>query len=196
MADATSGSPAAPRLSDPDDRPLTHRDLDHTPDDGNRYELIDGELYVSPCPSTAHQNVIRVLLLLLGSHIRQHGLGRIFPSGLKVVLDEPTGVGPDLVYISKARLHALLADGYHGAPELLVEVLSSKPALDVLIKKQKYARSGMPHYWIIDPDRRSVHAYELEGDRYSLRAEATGESVFEPSLFPGLAIPLAELWEL
>ncbi len=191
---ATVRGSSPPWLEDPHDRPLTHRDLDDTPDDGNRYELIDGELHVSPFPSSSHQHVIARLLVLLDSYVRQRGLGLVFTAGLKVVLDEQTGVGPDVVFISQERLSGLMEDGFYGAPDLLVEVLSSKPALDTLIKKQKYARSGVPHYWIIDPEKRALQAYRLEGDRYHLMAEAAGEAVFEPSLFPGLAIPLADLW--
>jgi Uma2 family endonuclease len=191
---ATVRGSSPPWLEDPHDRPLTHHDLDHTPDDGNRYEIIDGELYVSPFPSASHQNVATQLVSILNHYVRQRSLGLVFTSGLKVVLDEPTGVGPDVVFISQGRLDTLMADGFYGAPDLLVEVLSSKPALDTLIKKKKYARSGVPHYWIVDPEKRTLQAYRLEGDRYHLMAEVLGEAVFEPSLFPGLAIPLADLW--
>jgi Uma2 family endonuclease len=194
MAHAASDSPAAPRLDDPYDRPLTHHDLDHTPDDGNRYELIDGVLHVSAFSSSSHQNVITALLVLLSNHVRQHGLGKVFSTGLKVVLDEQTGVGPDVVFISEARLDGLAPDGYYGAPDLLIEVLSTKPALDILIKKPKYARAGVPHYWIVDPEKRILRAYQLEGGEYQLAAEAAGEATFEPSLFPGVVIPLADLW--
>jgi Uma2 family endonuclease len=194
MAHAASGLPAAPRLEDLRDRPLTHDDLDLTPDDGNRYEVIDGVLHVSPFPSSAHQHAIRALLRHLDTHVHERGLGAAYPSGLKVVLDQPTGVGPDVVYISAARLPGLQADGFHGTPDLLVEVLSSKPTLDTQIKKAKYARSGVPHYWIVDPERRILQAFQLEGDHYVLAAEAAGDAIFEPSLFPGLLIPLADLW--
>jgi len=172
----------------------TRADLERLPDDGNRYEVIDGVLYVSPFPNSSHQNVITVLMRFLDNHVHRHKLGKIFPAGLKVVLDEPTGVGPDVVFISETRLQGLATDGYYGAPDLLIEVLSSKPALDIVIKKQKYARAGVPHYWIVDPERRILRAFQLEGGEYHQAAEAAGEAIFEPSLFPGLVIPLADLW--
>jgi Uma2 family endonuclease len=179
---------------DPYDRPLTHHDLDDTPDDGNRYELIDGTLYVSPFPTSAHQHVITRLVVILGSYVQERQLGKVFISGLKVVLDERTGVGPDLVYISRTRLDGLAKDGYYGAPDLLVEVLSSKPGLDTQVKKAKYARAGVPHYWIIDPERRLVTIYRLEGSRYRRAAEHRDENTFEHELFPGLSISLEDLW--
>lgn len=176
------------------DHQLTHRDLEHTPDDGNRYEVIDGELFVTPFPSYAHQRAATRLTILLGTHVRERGLGEVFAAGLKVVLDEPTGVGPDLVYIAAARMDAMREDGYYGAPDLVVEVLSTKPQRDRYVKLRKYAASGVPHYWIVDPDGRRLSAYALEAGRYALRAEPSGDEIFEPALFTGLAIPLRELW--
>lgn len=181
-------------LTDPFDRALTHRDLDDTPDDGNRYEIIDGILHVSPFPSTAHQRIATHLTALLYTYVKQNKLGQVFAAGLKVVLDEPTGVGPDITYISTHRLESLQEDGYYGSPDLLVEILSSKPALDTQIKKQKYARAGVPHYWIVDPAKKRLLAYRLDGDCYRLVAEHTADDIFQPDLFPGLTIPLTELW--
>ncbi|MFH2010086.1 MAG: Uma2 family endonuclease [bacterium] len=179
---------------DPPERGLTHRDLDYTPDDGNRWELIDGSLFVTPFPTYAHQLASTELTFLLLAHVRANQLGKVFAAGLKVVLDEPTGVGPDVVYISAGRMDGMREDGFHGAPDLLVEILSSKPELDRVVKFHKYAAAGVPHYWIVDPERRSIREYRLEGDGYRLVAEHVGDTDFEPVLFPGLTVPLAELW--
>jgi Uma2 family endonuclease len=175
-------------------RPLTQRDLDYTPEDGNRYEVIDGELYVTPFPGYAHQNSATRITSVLDHHVRAHQLGKVFAAGLKVVLDEPSGVGPDVVYVSAARMDGMREDGYYGAPDLVVEVLSRKPQLDRHVKLHKYARAGIPHYWIVDPDRRQLSEYRLEAGRYLLTTEVGGDSRFEPELFPGLAVELAELW--
>jgi Uma2 family endonuclease len=113
---------------------------------------------------------------------------------LKVVLDERTGVGPDVVYISKARLGGLARDGYYGPPDLLVEVLSSRPSLDTEVKMAAYARAEVSHYWMVDPERYTVRAYELGHARWKLAAERRDDDAFEPALFPGLVVPLASLW--
>jgi Uma2 family endonuclease len=173
---------------------VTHRDLEHTPDDGSRWEVIDGIFHVTPFPSYAHQCAVTELLTMLHAHVRAHSLGRVFAAGLKVVLDEPTGVGPDIVYVSTARMGGMREDGYHGAPDLVVEVLSSKPTLDRSIKFQKYAQAGISHYWIVDPDKRTLSAYALEADRYRGAVELAENARFDPELFEGLSIPLAELW--
>lgn len=178
----------------PDYHRLTHRALDYTPDDGNRYEVIDGELHVTPAPFSAHQRVLSELHGLLWYHVKAHRLGHVYPAGLKVVLDEPTGVQPDIVFISTERLAGLRDDGFYGAPDLLVEVVSSKPQLDRWVKFHKYALAGVPHYWIADPKARALDVFGLEGKEYRPIAQLKDDAVFEPSLFPGLKIDLGELW--
>jgi Uma2 family endonuclease len=173
---------------------LTHHDLEQTPDDGCRWEVIDGVLHVTPLPTYAHENARTELLALLHAHARGHSLGRVFGGGLKVVLDEPTGVGPDVVFIRNDQMTGMQADGFHAAPELAVEVVSSKPQLDRDIKFRKYALAGIPHYWIVDPLNKALVAYRLDGDRYAIVADLEGDALFEPELFPGLVIPLASLW--
>jgi len=82
-----------------------------------------------------------------------------------------------------------------GPPSLVIEILSPTTArTDRLTKAQLYARHQVPHYWLIDLDQQTLEAYELAGDRYHLVASAKGAEVFSPSLFPGLSIPLADLW--
>jgi Uma2 family endonuclease len=178
------------------ERPLTHHDLDDLPEDDRfRYEVIDGELYVAPFPFVAHQRAVTRLVALIGMYLETHSLGEVFTSNTKVVLDELTGVGPDLVYVSHERSGDLKRDGFYGPPDLVVEVTSSKPSLDRVVKHRKYAKSGVPHYWIIDPETRTLEAFELKGKRYKLVAAAKGDETFSPKLFPGLAIPLTRLWK-
>ena len=176
------------------DHKLTHRDLEHTPDDGNCYEIIDGILYVTPFPTYLHQEAATALTAILYTHVREYNLGKVFAAGLKVVLDEPTGVGPDIVYISAEHMDRMQRDGYYGAPDLVVEVLSSKPQLDRYIKLNKYAQAHVPNYWIVDPEPRVLWDYQLQGNQYRLAGEHREAARFEPALFPGLAIMLADLW--
>jgi Uma2 family endonuclease len=182
---------AAPQLFE---RLLTHRDLDDLPEnDAERYEVIDGELYVASFPFVAHQKVATVLLGLLWRYLDEHPIGEVFTSNTKVVLDDFTGVGPDLVYVAREHLGGLKTDGFYGPPDLVVEVTSSKPNVDRVIKHRKYARSGVPHYWIIDPGARTLDVFELKGRRYK-RTTLEGKASFSPTLFPGLVIPVARLW--
>jgi Uma2 family endonuclease len=174
---------------------LLAEDIWDTPDDENRYEIIDGELYVTPPPSLAHQRVVSVLLALLRSHADAHHLGEVFVAPLGVVLDPTSGVQPDIVFVSPRRAEIMSERGLEGAPDLAVEVLSPSTAnRDRGIKMRRYAASGIDHYWIIDPRNRTLEAYRLESDGYESVANLTQDDVFQPELFPGLAIRLADFW--
>src|SRR5215212_10043107 len=135
-------------------------DIWDTPDDGNRYEVIDGELYVSPPPKYAHQNIVTELAMLLRQHARHHRLGDVVVAPVGVVLDDGTAVQPDIVFIANDRLEIISERGVEGAPTLVVEVLSlSTASRDRGIKMHRYSASGIEHYWIIDPHQRTLEAY-------------------------------------
>jgi Uma2 family endonuclease len=171
-------------------------DIWDTPDDGKRYEVIDGALYVTPPPNWGHQNAIAVLLRFLLPHIDEHQLGKLVPAPVGVTLDEDSGVQPDLVFVSAERLHIICDRGIEGAPDLVVEVLSPRTqSRDRGIKMRRYAAAGVPHYWIVAPRSRSIEAYRLTATGYELTGVHGPDSVFRPDLFPGLEIPVARLWE-
>ena len=176
-------------------RSLTFRDLWHAPDDGNRWEIINGEVYGSPPPEIIHQSVVRNLAVILHLHVSEHGLGIIWFSPVGVVLEKPSGVQPDITFVSKARMSIVQDKGVFGAPDLVVEVLSpSTSARDRGIKKDAYERSGVQHYWILHPKKHTLTAFVLERGQYVAEAELAAAQTFRPSLFPGLAIPLAKIW--
>ena len=88
------------------------------------------------------------------------------------------------------------SSGVRGAPDLVVEVLSAATVvIDRRIKKQLYARYGVPHYWLFDPEQRLAEAHQLADGAYQLITTAQGYKQFAASPFPDLSIPLAELWE-
>ena len=167
-----------------------------TPDDGNRYEVIDGELYVSPAPNLSHQGASGVLHFYLMRHIREHDLGRVYSAPVGVVLDEETGLQPDLVYIARERSGILSERGIEDAPDLVVEILSpSTRSRDLGIKMRRYAASGVPWYWVVDPRTRTLDEYRLLADGgYELVGSYGPGGIFRPALFPGLEVPIDELW--
>ena len=174
---------------------LLAEDIWDTPDDENRYEVIDGELYVTPPPSLAHQHVVTVLSRRLGSFIEEHRLGALFVAPIGVILERGIGVQPDIVFVSRERSGILSERGLEGAPTLAVEVLSpSTSRRDRGIKMRRYAAAGVEHYWMIDPRIRTLEAYELGSDGYVPIATLGGDESFRPTLFPGLAIMLSDLW--
>ena len=170
-------------------------DIWDAPDDNLRYEVIDGELFMTPSPSWEHQYGLGRLFWLLSDWIYERGLGVIVQAPTGVVLDEETGVEPDLVYISREREGIISARGVEGAPDLVVEVLSpSTQARDRGIKMRRYAAAGIPHYWLLDPDSRALEPYRLGETGYELIGRYGPGSSFRPDLFSGLDILIDDLW--
>jgi Uma2 family endonuclease len=170
-------------------------DIWDAPDNDKRYEVIDGELFVSPTPDWEHQRALGKLHLRVGAHVYGRRLGEVVPAPLGVVLDEENGVEPDLIYVSNERRNIIVKRGIEGAPDLVVEVLSpSTEGRDRGIKMRRYAAAGIPHYWILDPVTRVLEPYRLGEHGYELIGRYGPESVVRPELFPGLEIPIDELW--
>ena len=170
-------------------------DIWDTPEDGNRYEVVDGELYVTPPPLEPHQRAVMALILYIGPYVRERRLGRLYSAPLGVVLDDENGVQPDLVYVARERLGIVAERGIEGAPDLVVEVLSpSTRGRDRGLKMRRYAAAGVPHYWIVDPRARSLEAYQLGEEGYELTSRHGPGSTFRPALFTGLEIPIDDLW--
>ena len=161
----------------PHGRPLTRADLHDVPDDGHRYELIDGVLIVSPAPKTRHQVAVVNLILALAPSCSAER--QLLTAPFDVVLADDTVIQPDIVVAHKADLteHDL-----PGAPLLAVEVLSpSTRGIDLLLKKDRLARAGCPHYWAVDPDEPSITAWTLVDGAYVLTAEANDDEEFRVS---------------
>jgi Uma2 family endonuclease len=171
-------------------------DIWDTPDDGKRYEVIDGALYVTPPPGWGHQRGITKLILIVGGHVYQHGLGEVVPAPVGVKLDEENAVEPDLVYVSNERRQIIVDRGVVGVPDLFVEVLSpGTQHRDRGVKMRRYAAAGVPHYWLLDYRQRTLEARRLGAQGYELVGRyAAGES-FRPELFPGLEIRIDSLFD-
>ena len=170
-------------------------DIWDAPDDGKIYEVIDGELCVSPAPSWWHQLAVSNLHGILWPFIRLHDLGKIVTAPLGVVLDPEDGVEPDLVYVSRERMNIISDRGIEGAPDLVVEVLSpSTRSRDLGIKLRRYAAAGVPQYWTLDPEARVLLPYGLGAQGYELIDTFGPGAIFSPRLFPGLEIPIDDLW--
>jgi Uma2 family endonuclease len=175
--------------------PLTYADYAALPDDGCRYELIDGELLVTPSPSSAHQWAVGSLHAILRQHVREKDLGLVFVSPLDVILTERSAPQPDVVFVERGNRERVTDRAIEGAPTLVVEVLSpSRPALDLVKKRKLYRENAIPHYWIADLEKRTLEGLVLGRDDYSTEARFSGDEQAVLSPFPGLVIPLSEVW--
>jgi len=174
---------------------LTYADYAAIPNDGRRYELHEGEVSVTPAPGTRHQLVIGNLYLGLRLHVEAHGLGLVLLSPVDCILSDTSVVQPDLVYVEGSRVTAVSSRGIEGPPSLVVEVLSpSTIQIDRSVKGQLYAKHRVPYYWIVDPERRTVEAFELSGDGYRSAGRLEGDAARALPPFPELALDPAAIW--
>ena len=173
---------------------LTYADYAAIPDDGRRYELRDGELSVMPAPGTKHQGFLRDLLVILYEHVKRGSLGVVFPAPVDCILSDTTVLQPDLVFVETGRGALVTERGIEGPPTLVIEVLSPSTAgTDRTVKAGLYARHGVPWYWIVDPDARTIEAFALRGGVYELakRLDATARGTLPP--FEDLIIDVGAL---
>ena len=174
-------------------RELTYQDYAALPEDGRRYQILDGELCVTPAPGSRHQEISANLMVALHTYVKAHGLGKVLPAPLDVILSDTSIVQPDVVFVAAERLGSVSARGIEGAPTLAVEILSpTTAALDRRRKRDLYARHGVTYYWIVDGDTRTIEMYQLAGETYELLARATGDAPVSVEPFPGLS--LTDLW--
>ena len=135
---------------------LTYADYCNTSDD-ERYELLDGELVMTPAPRELHQRVLTHLFYLLFQAVKDTNSGRVYVAPFDVVLSDTDVVQPDLLFISNERAHIITEENVQGAPDLVVEILSPSTAdRDLTIKRALYARHGVREYWIVDTDTKTV----------------------------------------
>jgi Uma2 family endonuclease len=173
---------------------FTYDDYLEFPPDGKRYEIIDGDVFVTPAPSFDHQHVGGKLYKILDDHVEKNELGEVVISPFDVVLDMTNVVQPDVVFIAKKHLKRIERD-LKGPPDLAVEVLSPSTARhDRTLKLRAYERHGVPFLWFLDPKRRELEEHVLTKGRFRLAVKLEGGATFEPRVFPGLEIPLARVW--
>ena len=163
-----------------------------------RYEIIDGELTMTPAPNTRHQEISGNLFRIISTFLHGNpGSGKVFSAPTDVILshDPLRAVEPDLVFVSKDRLSLIGEKNIEGAPDLLVEILSEgTEKRDRREKFALYERSGVPEYWIVDPDTNTVQVFRLSGNTYQSPAEFRRQDVLASPLLPGLSIPLSEVF--
>ena len=175
-------------------RPLTYHDLWAIPEDGNRYELIDGELIVSPPPRRAHQDVAGDFYYFLRTHVEAEDLGKVYYAPADVRTTPHDTVQPDIFFIRKERLDIYQPDGVmEEPPDLVVEILSpSTRAVDLVRKAALYARIGVPEYWTVDPDAPELRIRVLREGRYEDVAPEGG--LLRSTVLPNLVIDPAALF--
>ena len=159
-----------------------------------RYELHEGVLYIMPNPVIDHQQLIQWLMRRLAEQIEDTGFGYVFPP-VDVVLSNATVVAPDIVIVRAERTDIVHPARIYGAPDIVVELLSSRRNRDLVNKRRLYEEAGIPEYWILDGDSDTLTALALDDDgEYVERAVFTASDTLTTPLFPELSLPLAQLF--
>ncbi len=173
---------------------LTYDDYVNLPDDGKRYEIIDGELYVNPSPNMKHQRVLGNLFVSLTTFVEKHKLGLVFVAPFDVVMSDINVVQPDILFISKERMDVLTKANVQGVPDIAIEVLSpGTRRKDQTKKRQAYERHGVQEYWIVDPEDDSIRILRLSGRKFDYII--VGGNIRSP-LLPGFSLPLKKLFAM
>jgi len=165
-------------------------------DEQDRRELIDGEFVEVEVPGAEHEYTVAQLIYYLIGWAKPRRAGEIYASGYKVRISDKRGVMPDLQYFSKDNPHRRQPRAISaGRPDLAVEIHSPESGrYDRVTKLNWYASIGVPEYWIVDPFAYTLQQLILKEGRYVVFASIAGSTIFRPETFPGLEIPLADLW--
>jgi len=176
---------------------FTYDDLLNFPDDGKRHEVIEGEHYVTPSPNTKHQAVSMNLTRAFILYLEHHRLGCLFAAPFDVVLSDLDVVEPDLLYISHERAATLTEQHVRGAPDLVVEIVSSRTRkTDEITKRKLYERFGVREYWVVDPDLDTIKVYTRVDEAFTRAAELSterGDALTTP-LLPDFSVSLVEVF--
>lgn len=177
---------------------LTSDDVATMPEDGNRYELIDGELHVSSAPSFIHQIILVNIVTAFVSYLNEYPIGRIAP-GVGMIFDDYNGVIPDLVFVTNECMRQTLVGGrFRAAPEIVIEILSpgaSNERRDPHVKRSLYAARGVGEYWAVDPENRSVEIHRRdEGGNLVFGKSLLQSDELTCHLLPGFAIRIDSLF--
>jgi len=174
-------------------RKLDYSDLLVTPDDGKRYELVRGDLYVTPSASPVHQRVSKRLVRLLVDYFEARSIGEVFQAPIDLILTNQDVFVPDLLVVG-APEH-VSKRGIEGPPLLVVEILSpSTGKRDRGLRALRYAELGIEHYWIVDPAEKRVECHRLGDGTFQPLLDAAGETELAHPDWDGLVIDLAALW--
>jgi Uma2 family endonuclease len=166
------------------------------PDDGKRYEIIDGVLYLMPpSPKEWHQDAVTTLAAYLVMHIKFAGRGKVYVAPFDVELATNTVVQPDVLVVLNESLPKIIPSHVVGAPDLAVEVLSPGTARYDRVKKYNaYARAGVREYWIIDPLKETVEVLYLEGETYHTTGVFSGEQKLPSLVVPDFPVQVKQIF--
>jgi Uma2 family endonuclease len=159
------------------------------------YQIIGGEVVVTPSASPFHQDIVLNIATRLAPFVRSHRLGKLLLSPLDVPFNEGEVYQPDIAFISQSKIAGITKEAVETLPDLVVEVLSPSNAYyDLTHKKEIYAKYGVSEYWIIDPIEQSIEVLINEGNLYRTDRLLRKPAMLESSLFPGFSMSVEDVF--
>jgi len=164
--------------------------------EGEYFTIIAGERFMSPSPTVFHQHILLNLGMVLQTWVRQSRIGKLGLAPLDVVLGDDEVVQPDLIFVLNEHLDRLTRKNVHGAPDLVIEILSpGSTRLDRVKKRELYARHGVPEYWIVSPGERTVEVLRLQDKQYELAGLYEEDDTLQSPLLPGFTCSVKDIFE-
>jgi Uma2 family endonuclease len=177
------------------EKKYTYDDYLQLPEDDKRYEVIHGELIMTPAPFTIHQKTCLKIVDLLLQFIKENKVGELLFAPVDVVLSEDNVVQPDILFVAKERSHIITERNVSQAPDLVVEILSSATGYyDLVEKKELYEAFGVQEYWIVDPKKHWVEVYFKEAEKFKLLQRLEKEGVLASKVLKGLQVELVKIF--
>ena len=174
---------------------LTVDDYRAMPETGPRYQLIEGDLIMSPVPNRYYQDISRNLEFLLLKFLEKHPIGKLYDAPFDVYLDQYNVFQPDILFVAKERRSILTEAGAEGAPNLVIEILSPRTAiLDKESKRKVYAREGVEELWILDPAEKTLALFQLQEDPAEPQAVYRLKQSFSSACLPGLKLHVRDIF--
>jgi Uma2 family endonuclease len=174
---------------------ITVHDYMGMPEGPPYYQLIDGDLYMSPSPNWRHQGIIGNIYKKISVYLEKNDIGQVFMAPLDVVLSETNVYQPDVLFFSNNRKKILGERCIEGAPDFVVEILSGSTAhLDRGHKRKIYARTGVKELWFVDPNLKEIEVFDLKRSPDTPSATFSSTDKFTSALFPGLKFAGTEIF--
>ncbi|OFW09534.1 MAG: hypothetical protein A3G20_02960 [Acidobacteria bacterium RIFCSPLOWO2_12_FULL_59_11] len=165
------------------------------PEDGNQYEVFDGELVKTPSPSSRHQKIVQKLLYRLSAYLEAHALGEVFVAPLDTIFDQYTVLQPDILFVSRERVAEVVKERIEGSPDLVVEILSPSTFYKDLRRKMAvYSQFKVQEYWIVDPEKQTIELYQRSGEGLQLARQFASQETFQSPLLMGFQLSVGSIF--
>lgn len=179
----------------PEQGSWTYDDYAALPDDGLRYEIVNGVLVMAPAPDGPHQDAVARFVYHLLAHVEFAGLGKVRPAPFDVVLSPKDVFQPDVFVVLNAHLYRVQEKKVVGAPDLVIEVASQSTATyDRITKYEKYAKAGVQEFWIANAKARTIQVLVLESEEYRSLGTFRGQQTLPSRVVPGLPVPVEQFF--